>query len=158
LQKLTSNRSNADIELVYNIDNSPAFYLLETIKDLNLDPHGTEISEFYGIIKYIMYNLKYLFNRPRPYLLAEIYDIDLNVINTTSHNTPSYPSGHTVYVSLYRDIMSYFYPQYSSTFDKAVKQTMMGRMMQGVHFPSDNFASEILTKKLFNYLYKEVLL
>ena len=43
--------------------------------------------------KYIMKE-KYKYNRPRPYQLAEFYNIDLNGFDLDSMKTPSYPSGH----------------------------------------------------------------
>jgi hypothetical protein len=58
-----------------------------------------------------------------------------------------------VYASLYRDILNYYYPEYSLLFDEAVKRTGQARIMQGVHYPSDNLASEKLSKILFTKLY-----
>ena len=42
----------------------------------------------------IIYELKYHYNRPRPYQIAEFYGIDLNGTELDSMKTPSYPSGH----------------------------------------------------------------
>jgi len=105
-----------------------------------------------------LWNVKYQFNRPRPYQLAKILNIDIDTIQTLTHHTPSYPSGHTVYASLYGKILSYYHPQYKKLFDNAVNKTILGRELQGVHYPSDNKASLILVDKLFNKLYKKVLI
>ena len=46
-------------------------------------------------VKYI-FELKYKYNRPRPFQLAEVYDMDLNGTRLDSMKTPSYPSGHAI--------------------------------------------------------------
>ena len=58
-------------------------------------------------VKYIM-ELKYKYNRPRPYQIAAFYGIDLNGTELDSMKTPSYPSGHAVQGYLVADILSQF--------------------------------------------------
>ena len=157
LINITNNRSKKDLELLYNIDTSPEYYLVDILDKLKLDTHINHLKELYKIIKPILFNVKYLFNRPRPYQLAEIYKVNLNTIHTLTHHTPSYPSGHTVYCSLYKELLSYYYPEYIGLFDSAVRKTILGRELQGVHFHSDNLASIKMSKILFNHLYPKVL-
>ena len=54
----------------------------------------------------IIYELKYHYNRPRPYQIAEFYGIDLNGTELDSMKTPSYPSGHAVQGYLIGEILS----------------------------------------------------
>lgn len=158
LVNITKNRSKSELDLIYNVDSSPEYYLLTILDNYKLEYHIDHIKEFYRIIKPILFNVKYLFNRPRPYQLAEIYKLDLNTIHTLTHHTPSYPSGHTVYCALYAQILTHYYPEHGDLFESAVKKTMLARELQGVHYPSDNMASVQMTKKLFDHLYTKVLL
>jgi acid phosphatase (class A) len=157
LSRLTTKRTQAQEALVYNIDAYPEYYLLEVIKQYQLNDHNNIIREFYKIIRPIIWNTKYLFNRPRPHQLSEIYHIPIEIIQSTTHHTPSYPSGHTVYSALYGKILSYYYPEYKRLFDAAVEKTMLGRELQGVHYPSDNKSSLILVNQLFDHLHEKVL-
>ena len=54
-------------------------------------------------VKFIM-KLKYEYNRPRPFQVAEFYGIDLNGTETDSMKTPSFPSGHAIQGYLIADI------------------------------------------------------
>ena len=66
-----------------------------------IEKHGVNVSKrrLSKIIKestkFIM-ELKYHYNRPRPYQVAEFYNMDLNGTTLDSMKTPSYPSGHAV--------------------------------------------------------------
>jgi hypothetical protein len=153
----SSNRTYLDKTLVYNIDYNATFLLDELVYKLHLDDHKSGFKLLYNISHPIIKNLKSLFNRARPYQLAEYLNIPIDHIVTGTHHSGSYPSGHVVYSSLYRNILSYHYPEYSSLFDDAVKRTGEARIIQGVHYPSDNLASEKLSKILFSKLYQGVL-
>jgi acid phosphatase (class A) len=158
LSNLTNRRTKEDEQIVYNIDSQPEYYILEIIKTYNLQDYSDKIREFYNIIKPILLNIKSLFSRPRPYQLAEYFGISINTIDTLTHHTGSYPSGHTVYSYLYYRILSYYYPEHRERLKIAAQKTMLGRELQGVHYPSDNNASIILANVLFNNLYKKVLI
>tara|TARA_R110000737_G_scaffold347568_1_gene379363 strand:- start:172 stop:516 length:345 start_codon:yes stop_codon:yes gene_type:complete len=97
----------------------------------------------------VIENLKYKFNRPRPYQLAPLYNININIIETNSHKRPAYPSGHTAYAALGAYILSAKYPQYSSEFFSQVSTAGMARMLQGVHYPSDNEASMVISAAIW---------
>jgi len=157
LEQKTNSRSTEDVEMLLLIDASPEYYINQIIDKYRLNSHFEAMREFYNIIKPILLNLKYKFNRPRPYQLAKIYGYDIKIVNTLTHHTPAYPSGHTVYTALYSNILSYYYPEYATLFDQAIDKTAYARVLQGVHYPSDNQASIKLTKFLFDNLYPMVL-
>jgi hypothetical protein len=90
--------------------------------------------------------------------LAKYYDLNIDVIVTDTHHTAAYPSGHTVYSSLVAHIIEYYYPTVNKQkLDSLVKDTGKARILQGVHYPSDNLASIKLTKFLFNKLKERIL-
>ena len=90
--------------------------------------------------------------------MAKYYDIPIEVIVTDTHHTAAYPSGHTVYSSLIARILKHHYPIIDQRkLDILIANTAKARVLQGVHFPSDNQASVELTKVLFNKLKDKIL-
>ena len=98
--------------------------------------------------KYIM-ELKYKFQRPRPYQIAEFYGINLNGVDLDSMKTPSYPSGHATQGYLLGMIYSERYPQHRKEFMKLGEDIAESRIIGKAHFPSDKKAGIELAEKLF---------
>jgi hypothetical protein len=158
VSRSTLNRTLEDTKLVKIIDQDPDSLFIDLLKQYNLEYPNSQILEFYNIIKPILFNVKSLWNRPRPAQLAKYYDLNIDVIVTDTHHTAAYPSGHTVYSSLVAHIIEYYYPTVDKQkLDSLVKDTGKARILQGVHYPSDNLASIKLTKFLFNKLKKRIL-
>ena len=158
----TINRSKKDIEQVmlfdklFDQDSKSPFISLS--KQYNIEYPYEKILLFYNIIRPIIFNIKSLFNRPRPAELAKYYDIPINVIVTDTHHSAAYPSGHTVYSSMIAKILKYYNPKIDQKkLDKIVTDTAQARVLQGVHFPSDNKASLLLTEVLFDKLKDKIL-
>lgn len=153
ISKTTKNRTKKDIELVYNIDqdmDTPFILLLNKYK---LKYPQNYIDLFYDIVHPILLNVKGFWNRPRPNQLAKLYNINIDLIKTDTTHTAAYPSGHTVYTSLVASILKDIYPQIDQKkLENIVLETARARVMQGVHYPSDNQASLIFTKFVFNKL------
>ena len=98
--------------------------------------------------KYIM-ELKYKYNRPRPFQIAEFYHMDVTNFNMDSMNTPSYPSGHATQGYLLGMIYSERYPQHRKEFMKLGEDIAESRIIGKAHFPSDKKAGIELAEKLF---------
>jgi hypothetical protein len=156
------NRTQREVDQVLLFDNlfnqdkkSP---FVDLSAEYRIEYPYEKIMLFYSIITPIKFNIKGLFNRPRPAQLAEYYNIPIDVMVTDTHHSASYPSGHTVYSSLIAHIIEYYYPTVNKQkLDSLVKDTGKARILQGVHYPSDNIASIKLTKFLFNKLKKRIL-
>lgn len=100
-------------------------------------------------------NTKIYWNRARPNQLAKYLNVPLNVIATDTHHTASYPSGHVVYSNLAANIIKDLYPQIQiRELDFIVNETARARVLQGVHYPSDNKASLVFSNYIFNKLRK----
>lgn len=153
ISRTTKNRTKKDIELVYNIDqdiDTPFILLLNQYK---LKYPQNYIDLFYDIVHPILLNIKGFWNRPRPNQLAKLYNINIDLIKTDTTHTAAYPSGHTVYSSLVASILKDIYPQIDQKkLENIVLETARARVMQGVHYPSDNKASLIFTKFIFDKL------
>ena len=98
--------------------------------------------------KYIM-ELKYKYNRPRPYQIAEFYGLNVEKFNLDSMNTPSYPSGHATQGYLLGMIYSERYPEHRKEFMKLGEDIAESRIIGKAHFPSDKKAGIELAEKLF---------
>lgn len=154
----TFNRNKKDIDLVHRIDQDPDSYFIDLTDEYKLSYPVSSIQEFYSIIKPILLNIKGIWNRPRPAQLAKYYNIPIDVMVSDTHHTASYPSGHTVYSSLVALILKHVYPVIDQRkLDILVNNTTKARVLQGVHFPSDNKASIKLIKFLFNKLKDDIL-
>ena len=103
--------------------------------------------------KFIM-DLKYKFNRPRPFQIAEFYHIDLNGTQLDSMKTPSFPSGHAVqgyligeYLASVDNLNGYIYR------DKA-EEIAESRIIAKAHYPSDKAYGKTIAKALFRGMRK----
>lgn len=153
ISNMTHSRTKDDKKFVYQIDENIDQFFIRITDKYKLDYPIEYINEFYDIVSPIIMNTKGFWNRPRPSQLAQIYNIHIDIIITDTINTPSYPSGHVVYSSLVASILKNIYPQIDKKLlDDIVLDTAKARVMQGVHYPSDNKASIVFTKKVFNIL------
>tara|TARA_B100001778_G_scaffold334979_1_gene350174 strand:- start:15730 stop:16428 length:699 start_codon:yes stop_codon:yes gene_type:complete len=141
ISKATVNRTAKEVELVIKVDKDPNALFIDFLEKKNLRFPKAKFLTFYDFLEPYIYGLKYHFNRARPEQLAPYHNINLKIMYTDSHHTPSYPSGHTMYAELAARILSDQYPQYKSEFVEISKICGLARVLQGVHFPSDNDAS-----------------
>ena len=132
--------------------------VLKNFMDL-IEKHEVNVSEEFinRIIKesakFIM-DLKYKFNRPRPFQVAEFYHIDLNGTQLDSMKTPSFPSGHAVqgyligeYLASVDNLNGYIYR------DKA-EEIAESRIIAKAHYPSDKAYGKTIAKALFRGMRK----
>lgn len=148
----TSRRTNDDYDLIFRIDADIDSFYVRLLKSYKLEYPERYINLFYDIVEPILLNTKSYWNRPRPVQLAKLYNIDIEKIVTDTIHTASYPSGHTVYSRLVRNILADLYPSLSKNFDMIVEQTAEARVKQGVHYPSDNKASFVFA----DYVYQKL--
>jgi hypothetical protein len=152
VSKITHNRTDKDVEFVNKIDKNPAALVIDFCKNKNIIFPKTDFNNLYKIIKPLILNTKYYFNRPRPDQLARFYGLTINIIETDTHHTPSYPSGHTVYARLAANLILKSNPEFRYELEQIVDKSAYARVLQGVHYPSDNKASIIFTDYIFKKL------
>lgn len=148
--RMSSGRSENATKTILIIDNDSLVIFKHLLNKEGLDFPEEKFNAMYSILKEIILDLKYFYNRPRPNQISEIYNIDINVLNTETHSTPSYPSGHVAYAHLAELMLSEMYPKLSEEFKNITAKVDKARIMQGVHFKSDNDASIILVDTLYN--------
>lgn len=150
VSQATQNRSTQDTKLVYTVDDEPLLLFWEFSKSLSLkfDQKLFDTIYNYSVLP-IVDHLKLFYNRPRPFQLAEKLGIPISRIVTKTHKTPAYPSGHTMYAALAAEILIDKYPQHKTKLNDLTKQVGHARVLQGVHYPSDNLAAIKVIKTIF---------
>lgn len=147
--KATQNRSVKELDLIYVVDKEPLNLFYDFTEARKLEFPKAIFHDYYNILEQYVFALKYYYNRARPEQLSPYYNLDINVLYTDTHHTASYPSGHTMYAELAAHICSDVYPQHRDDFFRLSKYCGLARILQGVHYPSDNKASVIAVKKLY---------
>ncbi len=145
LSKLTRMRTPEDEELVRLVDKHPIRIYEEFARKHKLKIPMGRIEKAIEIITPIILNLKWKHNRPRPFQLARFYGLNIDVIKTDTHQTPAYPSGHTAQAGIIAPIMAEEYPKYTSEFYELVSRAGLARCLQGVHYPTDNDVSMVIS-------------
>jgi hypothetical protein len=97
----------------------------------------------------IIYELKYHYNRPRPYQIAEFYGIDLNGTELDSMKTPSYPSGHAVQGYLIGEILSNMDKTNAVLYKGMGEEIAHSRILAKAHYPSDKTYGHKIAMELF---------
>jgi len=98
--------------------------------------------------KYYVMILKYHFNRPRPYQVAEKLGIPFEKGESFSSGTPAYPSGHSTQARMFATVLGRLFPRYKKDFDIIADSIDRTRLDLGVHYPSDIAAGKKLGKHL----------
>lgn len=111
-------------------------YPKDLMKELNRDT------------KYYVLTLKYHFNRPRPYQVAEKLGIPFEKGESFSSGTPAYPSGHSTQARMFATVLGRLFPLYKQDFDIIADSIDRTRLDLGVHYPSDIEAGKKLGKHL----------
>jgi|TARA_R110002020_G_scaffold194354_6_gene395116 hypothetical protein len=146
----TKTISYEDFELVQLVDKDPLDLFLRHLNMFGLQFPAYEFKEAYkNTLEPIILNLKWKFKRPRPYQLADKFNVDINVIETDTHQTPAYPSGHAAYGGLIASMLSDLYPKHSSEFYHLASLIEKARILQGVHYPTDNDAGMLIASAVW---------
>ena len=99
-----------------------------------------------------MLELKYHYNRPRPFQLAKYYDIKLGEHVMESMKTPSYPSGHSAQGILIGKVLQTKLPITTDGFLEAGKRISYSRNIGRAHYPSDSELGEIIGNSLYQHI------
>ena len=154
VSELTQSLTVAQKNLVMLVDKDPNLLFVELLGGDILPLPTAKFNKSWNILEPIVISLKNKFNRPRPEQLASAFprfydDLTINVIKTKTHQTPAYPSGHTAYAALMASMLSDMYPDQSSKFYEIANLAGHARVLQGVHYPSDNDAAMVITSAIW---------
>jgi hypothetical protein len=117
--------------------------MIKYFKD-GLIKNGIEENEVNGLVDGVIQDtlplltkLKYHFQRPRPYQLAEYYKLKLFPYKSYSANTPSFPSGHAFQAKLLTEVIGNNYPDTYAFMRDLFNDICYSRIYLGLHYQSD---------------------
>ena len=153
ISDMTKELSQEEHDLVMAVDDDPNNVFMPLLKRIGKQFPKDKFDEFFfSQVDPVITNLKYKFKRARPFQLADKYGIDIKVTETETHHTPAYPSGHTAYAAFGGSMLATLYPQHTSEFYELINLAGRARILQGVHYPSDNDASMVIASVLYEDL------
>ena len=154
---MTKELSQEEYDLVMAVDDDPNNVFMPLLKRIGKQFPKEKFDEFFfSQVDPVITNLKYKFKRARPFQLAEKYGIDIKITETETHHTPAYPSGHTAYAAFGGSMLATLYPEHTSEFYELINLAGRARILQGVHYPSDNDASMVIASVLYEDLKYEI--
>ena len=117
--------------------------MIKYFKD-GLIKNGIDENEVNGLVDGVIQDtlplltkLKYHFQRPRPYQLAEYYKLKLFPYKSYSANTPSFPSGHAFQAKLLTEVIGNNYPDTYAFMRDLFNDICYSRIYLGLHYQSD---------------------
>jgi len=143
-----------DTEFVEEHDNIKKVFK-KALAELELPYMKEELKSLLDESEKFVMELKYKYNRPRPYQVAEFYGIDLNgTLEMDSMKTPSYPSGHAIQGYLAGKYYTGKYPKHAKKFKQLGEDIAHSRIIAKAHYPSDKKFGKIVAEHLFKLLKK----
>jgi hypothetical protein len=99
-----------------------------------------------------MLELKWHYNRPRPFQIASHYNIKLGGHVMESMKTPSYPSGHSAQGILIGKVLQTKLPINTDAFLEAGKRISYSRNIGRAHYPSDSELGETIGNAMYLHI------
>ena len=146
VERLTRSLSNEQFDLVMAVNDEPLHVFEPYLKRHSLHYPKELVDLALDNIYPIWLKLKYYHKRARPFQIAPHFGSVISVIQTSTHQTPAYPSGHQTEGATIAEVLCSVYPEHKSSFHEASALVGTARLLQGVHYPSDNEAGKRLAK------------
>lgn len=155
IEKLISichSATEQDKKEYMNCDQDATYYIKEHLRKNNLQFDESVIEYIEDQCIPIIRHYKNFYNRPRPYQVAAFYNKELKRFKTGTANTPSYPSGHTAQPMVVALHYAKKYPEHKQQLEQAANICGYGRVLAGLHYPTDYEAGVELAIKLMEYI------
>ena len=128
---------------------------MELIEKHNVDVTKDDLQQIIDEGAKFTLKIKYKYNRPRPYQIAEHYGIeDFRRHKLDSAKTPSYPSGHALQGRLIGLILTDKDPEHQNEYMAVSQRISDSRIMARAHYPSDKEYGEKLADELYEQMIK----
>jgi hypothetical protein len=157
LVNVTQNIEAAELEFAILCEEDHIGVWYKFLNKIGVKTSRAEVEMITDMLDPLTYHMKYLVNRPRPYQLAHYLGIPLYPKILTNANSSAYPGGHAI--DSYVIAEYYSRKKQSSRISQSLQlfanRVANTRIQTGLHYPSDNEVSALITKHIFdNNLYK----
>ena len=143
-----------DNEMVQAYDDIPKAFM-PVIQKNGLQVSNEQLKEIYTQCSKFITKLKYKFNRPRPYQIAEYYGIkDFKIHKLDSAQSPSYPSGHAVQGRVIARYLANKDPENKNEYMMIGHNISESRIMARAHYPTDRKYGDLIGDELFEQMKK----
>ena len=143
-----------DNEMVQAYDNIVSVFM-PVIEKNGLEVSKDELEDVIKESSKFVVKLKYKFNRPRPYQIAEHYGIeDFKRHKLDTAKTPSYPSGHAMQGRLIALYLSNKDPENKNEYMMIGHNMSESRIMARAHYPTDRKYGDMLGDELYKAMKK----
>lgn len=143
-KKVLRAMKNPDEEYFLLSDKSPRTPFIKYLEEEGLDYDPSELKRIINDSFPIIKSLKDYYNRPRPWQInSEIKHYD-----SSTANTPSFPSSHALQSFLIAKHLSKKYPFRTFKFYSIAERIAKARVSVGLHYPSDNDFSRNLAQMM----------
>tara|TARA_Y100000768_G_scaffold225855_1_gene170486 strand:- start:19 stop:660 length:642 start_codon:yes stop_codon:yes gene_type:complete len=151
---LSYNDGVIDNEMVQAYDDIVKAFM-PVVEKNGLQVSKDELQEILNQTSKFTLQLKYKFNRPRPYQIAEHYGIeDFKRHNLDTAKSPSYPSGHALQGRLIALYLSGKDPENKNEYMMIGHNISESRIMARAHFPTDRKYGDMLGDELYKVMKK----
>ena len=151
---LAYNDGVIDNEMVQAYDDVVKSFM-PVVEKNGVQVSADELQEILNETSKFTLQLKYKFNRPRPYQIAEHYEIeDFKRHNLDTAKSPSYPSGHALQGRLIALYLSDKDPENKNEYMMIGHNISESRIMARAHFPSDRKYGDMLGDELYKAMKK----
>ena len=128
---------------------------MELVEKHNVDVTKDDLQQIIDEGAKFTLKIKYKYNRPRPYQIAEHYGIeDFKRHKLDTAKTPSYPSGHALQGRLIGLILTDKDPEHQNEYMAVSQRISDSRIMARAHYPSDKEYGEKLADELYEQMNK----
>uniref|UniRef100_A0A6C0CMY3 Phosphatidic acid phosphatase type 2/haloperoxidase domain-containing protein n=1 Tax=viral metagenome TaxID=1070528 RepID=A0A6C0CMY3_9ZZZZ len=142
VEEYTKTRTLEDIDFFKKTDKSVTSAFLDIVPMFESELNSLITQPFIIILLYL---LKYIINRPRPYQLNK----NINVLASKTGNTPAFPAGHALQAYYLAKHLSTLFPdKREELYETAIKCDIC-RIKAGIHYKSDGEFS----KKIVEYIF-----
>tara|TARA_Y100000592_G_C5389344_1_gene277441 strand:- start:129 stop:770 length:642 start_codon:yes stop_codon:yes gene_type:complete len=143
-----------DNEMVQAYDDIVKSYM-PAIEKNGLEVSSAELQEIIKESSKFVMKLKYKFNRPRPYQIADYYGIkDFKRHKLDTAKTPSYPSGHAMQGRLIALYLSDKDPNNKNEYMMIGHNISESRIMARAHYVTDRKYGDMLGDELYKEMKK----
>jgi hypothetical protein len=128
-------------------------YFVNVLSNVGIDRQDVQntIKQIHDDVVPLIVKLKYHYQRVRPLQLSHILSMRLYPFESTTANTPSYPSGHSIQSKLYADVLGNKYPKYYKQLQELAADIAQSRLAMGIHYPSDVLFGEYVCELAINH-------